>query len=85
MKKLLLRTLGLTAIVLMSNLPSAKAADGDCHIYCCNGYTYDGPAAALGYSSCCDIFRDQCNYFGDASYEAHGWINYCRNFGTCEN
>jgi hypothetical protein len=82
MKKLLLRTLGLAAIVLLSNLPAAKAADGDCHIYCCDGFTYDGPLPS-GYSSCCDMFRDRCGYFGDASYESHGWLNYCPSFGTC--
>ena len=83
MKKLLLRTLGLTAIVLLSNLPVAKAADGDCHIYCCgDGYTYDGPVPS-GYSSCCEFFGNRCGFIGDATYEVHGWINYCRSYETC--
>jgi hypothetical protein len=85
MKRLLLRTLGLTAIVLLSNLPTVKAAEGDCHVSCCNGDSYDGPLPP-GYYSCCDVFRDLCRYKGEAYVET-SWapegIAYCLNEGTC--
>jgi hypothetical protein len=83
MKRLLLRTLGLTAIVLLSNLPTVKAAEGDCHVSCCNGASYDGPLPS-GYFSCCDVFRDLCGgYKGEANVETSWGVAYCLSEGTC--
>jgi hypothetical protein len=85
MKKFVFRTLGLTVIVLLSNLPVAKAAVGDCHVSCCNGDSWNGPVPP-GYSNCCDLFRSLCGYWGEAYVETGGGIGiqYCLSYGSCE-
>jgi hypothetical protein len=83
MKQTLLRTLGLAAIVALSNLPIATAAPGDCHITCCNGSSWDGAAS---HSTCCDLFDSLCGNVGTAYTENGGGgpaEQYCPSFEIC--
>jgi hypothetical protein len=82
MKKMMLRTLGLAAIVLLANLSPLKAAVGDCHIVCCDGTTWDGYAPS--YSSCCDLFGSICGYRGGAYQETPHGDAYCLSI-SCED
>jgi hypothetical protein len=83
MKKLMLRSLGLAVIVLLSQLSTAKAAVGDCHISCCDGTCWNGPVASS--FDCCQLFGTICGYKGNAYYETSFGPNYCPNFGSCGN
>lgn len=66
MRQQIFRALGLAAIVLLSNLPLARASAGCCHVTCCTGGgSYNGPLPS-GYTSCCQIFRDLCGGIGTA-------------------
>jgi hypothetical protein len=83
MKKLALRILGLTAIVLLSNLPLAQAAVGDCHITCCDGSTsWHGPVPAG--TSCCLLLTSLCASGGGTAYQETRWGKlYCLGYGPC--
>jgi hypothetical protein len=81
MKKLVVRTLGLTAIALLPNLPSADAAVGECHIRCCNGHSRDIPTQSI--VDCCQIFEDLCDSEGEAYREAKFGIVNCTSFRIC--
>lgn len=85
MKRSVLRALGLTAVVLLSNLAITRADVGDCHISCCDGPTWDGPPPAG--TTCCELFGSLCGYIGDAYSETGGKIGgghtFCPNFSSC--
>jgi hypothetical protein len=81
MKKLMLRILGITAIVLLLTLPKAGAAVGDCHIVCCDGTAWNGPPPSG--STCCQLFESLCGYWGDAYQETAFGEAYCLNYGPC--
>ena len=81
-KKLIFRILGLTAIVLTSNLPVASAAVGDCHITCCDGSaSWHGPAPSG--TTCCQLFANLCASEGTAYQETRWGKLYCLNYGEC--
>jgi hypothetical protein len=78
--KTMLRMSGLAAMILLSNLPTAGAAVGDCHIQCATGATWDGPVSSP--SQCCAYFGTLCGYDGTAYTETSFGEAYCPSIGA---
>jgi hypothetical protein len=85
MRQQIFRALGLAAIVLLSDLPLARASAGGCHVTCCSGGgSYNGPLPS-GSTSCCQIFRDLCGGLGAAFQDPPPGeeVLVCLPYGTC--
>ncbi len=82
MKTQLFKLLALAAVVLLANLSTVKASDGDCHIYCCGGSSYVIPTASE--DDCCELYGYFCGYRGEAYREQdRGGLQFCSSIEIC--
>ncbi len=83
MRQLIFRAFGLAAIVLLSNVPLARATVGWCYLTCCNGEPYI-VILPSGQADCCQIFHDRCGGLGEVHQDAPDGPMVCLSYcGTC--